>query len=547
MTIPGDELLFLPLGGSGEIGMNVNLFGCQGKWIMVDLGMTFADPSLPGVELVLPDLTFIERNRDRLLGVVLTHGHEDHLGAVPYLAGDLKVPVYATPFTAGLLREKLKSDGFDDAIKVKTVSMGATLELGPFKIRYVHLAHSIPEGNALVIETPYGRLFHTGDWKLDDEPLMGKPSTPEQLTAIGDSGVLALVGDSTNVFNREASGSEGEVRRAMLEVVKGRKGRVLVTTFASNAARVDTIGHVANETGRQLCVVGRSLDRIIRVAKASGYLKHLPPLIDPDEAMSLPPQSVLFVATGCQGEQRAALARIAAKEHNEIRLSKGDLVIFSSKQIPGNELAVGVLHNALVSQGVEVITEKGAHVHVSGHPGRPELEAMYGWIRPQIAVPVHGEMRHMTEHATLALSLGVPDAIVPTNGAVIRLAPDGPKKLREEAAGRLVLDGDVIVPADGLTMVQRRRLLFNGYLSVSLALQRGKLLGEPVFAVQGLPLEEDLDDFVAKAKREVVRIVETSNAKDVAGLSEKIRIAIRSQARDYTGKRPIAEVHIIKV
>ena len=370
---PGDELIFLPLGGSGEIGMNVNLYGCRGKWVMVDLGMTFADPSYPGVDLILPDLAFIEERKDDLLGIVLTHGHEDHIGAIPYLAADLGVPLYATPFTAGLIRGKLIEEGIDKEVKLHVIPMGGSLTLGDFKFRYAAMAHSIPEGNGLIIDTPYGRIFHTGDWKLDDQPQMGTPSTPEEMIALGDSGVLAMVGDSTNVFNAKASGSEAGVRDGLLEVIKGRKtGRVLVTTFASNAARLHTLGQVAIETGRQVCVVGRSMDRILGVARATGYLKDFPPVLSFDAAARLDPAKLLIICTGAQGEPAAALSRIASGSHQHLKLERGDCVIYSSKEIPGNELSIGIVQNALATRGVEVITERQAHVHVSGHPGKPE-------------------------------------------------------------------------------------------------------------------------------------------------------------------------------
>jgi ribonuclease J len=356
---PGNELLFLALGGSGEIGMNVNLYGCQGKWVMVDLGLTFADPAYPGIDLILPDLDFIERQTKNLLGIVLTHGHEDHIGAIPYLAADLGVPLYATPFTAGLIRGKLEDEGLAKKVKLHIIETGGSFDLGPFGFRYVPLAHSIPEGNGLLIDTPYGRIFHTGDWKLDADPLVGVPSTPAELEAIGDAGVLALVCDSTNVFNDKASGSEADVREGLATVVAAATGRVLVTTFASNAARVQTLGEVARQTGRKLCVAGRSLDRIIRVAKAAGYLADFPETVDFDTAMRLPRRDVLIIATGGQGESRAALARVAFDTH-ALKLSAGDLVVFSSKQIPGNEVAIGRIQNALAAKNIDMITDRHA-------------------------------------------------------------------------------------------------------------------------------------------------------------------------------------------
>jgi len=546
VTTPGNELLFLALGGSGEIGMNVNLYGTQGKWVMVDLGLTFADPGYPGVELILPDLSFIEERLDDLLGIVLTHGHEDHIGAIPYFAADLGVPLYATPFTAELIRGKLDEEGITDKVELHIIENEASFQLGPFGFTYVPLAHSIPEGNALLIDTPYGRIFHTGDWKIDEQPLLGVPSTAEELTAIGDQGVLALVCDSTNVFNEESSGSEADVRKGLDEVIGACEERVLVTTFASNAARLQTLGEVALDTGRKLCVAGRSLDRIIRVAKASGYLKGFPPTIDVDEAMKLPRREVMIIATGGQGEARAALARIAFDSH-PIKLAAGDTVVFSSKQIPGNELAIGRIQNALAAKGIEMVTERQAEVHVSGHPGRPDLALMYKWIRPEIILPVHGELRHMAEQARFAKAQGISKGIVQSNGTVVRLAPDGPRAIGQERVGRLVLDGDVILPADGSTINERRRIGQYGLIGVSVAIDaKGAVRGEPAILLQGLPVEEDRDDFLEDACLAAAEAA-AKGGRDQAKLREAIRLAVRRRASAWTGKKPVVDVSIIRV
>lgn len=550
MTTPGNELLFLALGGSGEIGMNVNLYGTQGKWVMVDLGLTFADPGYPGVELILPDLSFIEERAEDLLGVVLTHGHEDHIGAIPYLATDLGVPLYATRFTAALIQGKLDEEGISDKVDLRIIENEGSFQLGPFGFTYVPLAHSIPEGNALLIETPHGRIFHTGDWKIDNEPLLGIPSTAAELSAIGDKGILALVCDSTNVFNEEASGSEADVRKGLDEVVAACKARVLVTTFASNAARLQTLGEVAQDTGRKLCVAGRSLDRIIKVAKASGYLKNFPPILGVEEAMKLPPREVMIIATGGQGEARAALSRVAFDSH-PIKLSAGDTVVFSSKQIPGNEIAIGRIQNALAAKRIDMVTDRQAEVHVSGHPGRPELKAMYEWIRPEIILPVHGELRHMAEQARFAKGLGVPHGIVQSNGTVVRLAPDGPKAIGQERVGRLVLDGDVILPADGSTMNERRRVAQYGYIGVTIALDgKSQLRGDPVLQLQGIPVEEDREDFLDDAGAAAVEAVAKSvksGGRDENRLKEAVRLAVRRRATSWTGKKPVVEVSIIRV
>ena len=543
--IPGKELLFCALGGSGEIGMNVNLYGCEGQWLMVDLGLTFADPQYPGVELILPELDFIERQRDRLAGIVLTHGHEDHIGALPYLAEDLKVPLYATPFTAGLIAGKLEEEGLTGLVPLHVVPRDSTVEVGPFRVTYVALAHSIPEGNGLLIETPYGRIFHTGDWKLDETPVLGEPSSAETLARIGDEGVLALVCDSTNVFQEEASGSEAGVHQGLLQEVSNARGRVLVTTFASNAARLKTIGEVAVETGRQVCIAGRSLNRILNVAQATGYLLDFPPPLSFDDAMRLPRDKVLIIATGGQGEPRAALGRIAIGNH-DLKLSQGDTVIFSSKIIPGNEIAIGRIMNALSDLGAIIVTERQAHVHVSGHPGRPELAAMYDWIRPRIIVPVHGEPRHMAEQARFALAHGVPEAVVQRNGDVIRLAPGEPKKLDEVRVGRLVLDGDVILPADGATMNERRRMSYTGLIAVTLAVGKDRqLAGEPVVRPFGIPVEEDRDDFIADATDSARRAFDPKAGEEQ--MREAVRLAVRRCATAWTGKKPLVEVTLLRV
>jgi ribonuclease J len=537
---PEDELLFLALGGSGEIGMNVNLYGCDGKWVMVDLGMTFADPYYPGVELILPDLAFIEERRADLLGVVLTHGHEDHIGAIPYLAADLGVPLYATPFTADLVSRKLEEAGLAGELELNVIQREhGSIRLGPFEVTYIPLSHSIAEGNALLIETPYGRVFHTGDWKLDEEPIVGEPTTEEELCELGDEGVLALVCDSTNVFNAEASGSEGAVYRGLLEEVKRWSGRrVLVTTFASNVARLHTLGEVAKATGRQLCVAGRSLDRIIEVGQDNGYLEDLPPPIDFDTAMGLPRGEVLIVATGGQGEPRAALARIAVDSH-PISLSEGDVVLFSSRQIPGNEISIGRVQNQLSARGIVMVTDRQSAIHVSGHPGRPELEALYSWIRPQVLVPVHGEMRHMAEQARLGLANGIPQAVVQKNGDLVRLAPGRAGKVGEVQAGRLVLDGDIIVPADGEAVTARRRIARDGMLVVVLD-AKGRAHIEGI----GLPLDEDYPTFVAEAQADVAKALGAlkGRSRDREAVVEAARLAARRAATRWSGKKPQVRV-----
>jgi ribonuclease J len=541
---PSNELIFVALGGSGEIGMNVNLYGCNGKWLMVDLGMTFSGNEYPGVDLVFADLEFIEENRDDLIGVVLTHAHEDHIGAVPYFAADLDVPLYATPFTARLVAQKLEEAGLAASVELKVIDHLDRFQLGPFGIRYVPLAHSIAEGNALLIDTPHGNIFHTGDWKLDDEPQIGVPATVQELTRIGDDGVLALVCDSTNVFNPLPSGSEGGVLRGLHEEVAKHKGRrVLVTTFASNVARLQTLGTVARDANRKLCIAGRSLDRIIAAGKASGYLKDFPEIIDFDRAMNLPRGEVMIVATGGQGEPRAALARIAEGNH-PIALEEGDVVLFSSREIPGNEIAIGRIQNILAGRGVVLVSGKQSPIHVSGHPGRPELEALYSWIRPQVLVPVHGEVRHMREQNRVGMASGIKQTVFQKNGDLVRLAPGKAGKFGEVRAGRLVLDGDIIAPADGEAMVMRRRIARDGVLSVAVASS-----GNAKVASLGLPLVEDYDAFIAEAEADVgaaLAKLKSADKADPAKRSEAARLAARRAAQRWSGKKPQVQVMFLE-
>ncbi len=538
---PENELLFLALGGSGEIGMNVNLYGCEGKWLMVDLGMTFSGGEYPGVDLVFADLEFIEERTRDLVGIVLTHAHEDHIGAVPYFAGELGVPLYATPFTADLVARKLEEAGLLGEVELNIIEEDhGQIALGPFTVTYIPLAHSIAEGNALLIDTPYGRIFHTGDWKLDEEPIIGEPTTEEELREIGDEGVLALVCDSTNVFNPSPSGSEGTVHRGLMEEVGKHEGRrVLVTTFASNVARLQSLGEVARETGRTLCVAGRSLDRIIEVAQDNGYLADFPETVDFDTAMRLPRGEVMILATGGQGEPRAALARIADDNH-PIELVGGDVVLFSSRQIPGNELAIGRIQNKLAAKGVVMVTDRQSLIHVSGHPGRPELEALYEWLQPEVLVPVHGEIRHMLEQSRLGKTCGIAHNVRQSNGDVVRLAPGDPGVIGQVRAGRLVLDGDIIVPADGEAIAMRRRIASEGVMMVVLA--RGQ---RPLIEALGLPLDEDMPDFLLEAEDDILKAIgklKGRDAGDPAAVHEAARLAARRAARRWAGKSPQVRV-----
>ncbi len=490
-----DELVFLPLGGAGEIGMNLNLYGFgpeeTRQWIMVDLGVTFGDERTPGVDLIMPDPAFIEERRDDLLGLVLTHAHEDHIGAVAHLWPRLRCPVYATPFTAALVRGKLMEAGIEGEVPLHTVPLGGRISLGPFDLELVTLTHSIPEPNALAIRTPLGLVLHTGDWKIDPDPVVGDDMDVTRLTEIGDEGVRAIVCDSTNVFSPGVSGSEADVAKSLIEVIRACPQRVAVTTFASNVARLESIARAAAACDRHVILVGRAMFRVVGAAREAGYLADVPPFLTEHDAGYLPPDKVLFICTGSQGEPRAALARIVEDSHPNITLSKGDTVIFSSRIIPGNESSIFELQNRLAERGIRVITEKDHFVHVSGHPCRDELARMYQWIRPQVSVPVHGEARHLAEHAALARELQVPESVVLRNGLMVRLAP-GPAEIVDEApSGRLYLDGDVLIDAEEGAVQERRRLAFAGSVFVSLVLDRdGKVRGDPQVRLLGLP-EED--------------------------------------------------------
>ncbi len=545
-----EQLIFLPLGGSGEIGMNLNLYGIGDQWIMVDFGMSFAGDHFPGVDLVLPDITFIEERVDMLKGIVLTHAHEDHIGAIPYLWAQLRVPMYATPFTAHLIRKKLAEVGLLDEAEIIEIPIGGSFSIEPFDITYVPLPHSIAEGNALKIDTPHGTIFHTGDWKLDASPQIGMPACEKTLSKIGDDGVLAMVGDSTNAFSTKSAGSEQDVYDNMLELVSGLKNRVLISTFASNIARVQTIGRIAKETGRHLAIFGRSLHRVTEAAKETGYLKDFPEIMDEEHVMDLPRDKVLVMSTGCQGEARAALSRIAEGQFKKFSLAADDHVLFSSKIIPGNEISIGRLINGLIEKGVDVITEHDAFIHVSGHPGQPDLEAMYGWIRPEMAVPVHGEVRHMTKHAKLAKGWGVGKTLVPKNGDIIRLAPDGPVKIDQAPYGKLVVDGSCIIPADGEVMAERRRLLHHGHLVVAVALDRnGDMSSEAECVSYGIPGWQEggaLEDRALDIIEQVIDNMPKQKLFDDGVVDEAIRRAVRKMLSLEIGKKPIVQVRVLR-
>jgi ribonuclease J len=546
-----NDLIFVPLGGAGEIGMNLNLIGHAGKWLMLDLGVTFGDDLTPGVEVMMPDPQFIAGRREDLLGIVLTHAHEDHIGAVPYLWSRLKAPLYATPFTASVLRRKLQEVGLADVAVITEVEPESRFRIGPFALELVTLTHSIPEPNAVVVRTEAGTIFHTGDWKFDPDPLIGEVADEDALRRIGDEGVLALIGDSTNVFREGSSGSEAAVRESLIELVGGLEGRVVIAAFASNVARLETIAAAAEASGRHAALVGRSLWRIYDAARENGYLTEIPRFLTEEEAAHLPRDRVLLACTGSQGEPRAALPKIAAGAHPHIVLEPGDTVIFSSRIIPGNERAIGRLHNALSALGVHVISEHDHFVHVSGHPARDELVRMYQLIRPRIAVPVHGEGRHLAEHARLAADCQVAERVVALNGEVVRLTPGKAGVVETVPAGRLALDGMVLVPIEGPALKERKRLMWNGVAVATVVVNgQGGLVAPPQITLQGIPDDpavEDLKGMIGEAIAEAVADLPAPRRRDDEEVREAARKAARRALRELRGKRPPTEIHVVRV
>jgi ribonuclease J len=551
--VPGkDDLLFLPLGGTGEIGMNLNLYGHAGKWLMIDCGVTFGDDNAPGVDVIMPDPDFIERRRDNLVALVLTHAHEDHLGAVAYLWKRLRCPVYATPFTATVLRDKLEQAGILGEVPLTVIGMSERFEIAPFDLQLITLTHSIPEPNAVVLRTPLGTVLHTGDWKLDPDPLVGDTTDEAALKQLGDDGVLAMIGDSTNALVEGESGSEAEVRDSLMKLVGEYKTRVAVACFASNIARVQTIAEAAAAHGRSVVLAGRSLWRITEAARANGYLADIANFVSEKEAAALPRDKVLLICTGSQGEPRAALPRIARDDHAHVKLVEGDVVIFSSRIIPGNEVSIGRLQNQLASMGVKVITERDHFVHVSGHPARDELTHMYQWVRPQIAVPVHGETRHLHGHAELALACQVPFAPIISNGDVVRLSADGPEIVGQDQTGRLAVDGTELLPIGDETLRSRNRMLQNGFAILTLAIdQSGRVLDEPQLSAPGILSDSDSDldlaDDILDDVLDMISAMPPAQLRDDEALSEQARRVVRRGFRERRGKNPTTQVHLVRL
>ena len=546
-----NALYFVPLGGTGEIGMNLNVYGYAGDWLIIDCGVTFGDDTQPGIEVVMPDPGFIVERRDRLLGIVATHAHEDHIGAIPYLWTQLRCPIWATAFTASLLRAKLAEAGLADQVRITVVPLSGRFTIGPFNLELITLTHSIPEPNAIALRTPVGTVLHTGDWKFDPDPLIGATADETALRRIGDEGVLALIGDSTNALRPGVSGSEADLRRSLTELIGRYDARVAVACFASNVARLETIARAAAVHGREVALVGRSLWRIDKAARENGYFADLPRFLTEDEAGYIPRGRIVLICTGSQGEPRSALARIARDDHPHIVLETGDVVIFSSRIIPGNEKAINRLQNGLVRFGVEIVTEEDHFVHVSGHPARDELVRMYQMVRPRVAIPVHGEARHLIAHAQLAGECQVQQPLVIQNGDVVRLAAAGASVVDEVAVGRLASDGRGLLPLNGTALKDRRRVTFNGTAVATLVLDRyGRLAAPVTMSVIGV-VERGAADVAAPALRSAVeRAVDelpTGSRRDDEAVRDAVRRALRRTLNERFGKRPLVEIHLVRI
>ena len=550
-----EQLLFCPLGGSGEIGMNLNLYAYgkpeNQKWLIVDVGVTFADDSVPGIDLIYPDPGFIVEKKDDVLGIILTHAHEDHIGAIAHIWPKLKCNIYATPFTAVLVREKFKEKKIDVSNYLKIVELNGSLRLDPFNIEFVTLTHSILEPNGLKITTPTGTVLHTGDWKCDPNPLIGNTIDEKKLKQIGDEGVIAMICDSTNVFSMGRSGSEMDVRKNMLKIIERLKKRIIVTSFASNVARMESVFYCAEKTGRQISLVGRSMHRIFNAARECGYLKNVIDPLDSRDIKSIGREKIIYLCTGSQGEPMGAMMRIANYIHPDVLLERGDAVVFSSKIIPGNEKKLYKLHNQLIREGIEVISEDNEFIHVSGHPNREDLKDMYNWVRPKSIIPVHGEERHMIEHAKFAKEMQVPYTMKVENGDIVRLSAEGKPEIYDKApSGKLFVDGNIPVEEDSRSIKERRNISANGILDVTILITpKGNIHNKPIFNYKGLPIDNDedyqyeLENIIEKTARSFS--LNNHNQKD--NIIDALKISCRKITKDMTGKKPVTNIKLIRI
>ena len=550
-----DELIYCPLGGAGEIGMNMNLFGYgqedDHKWIMVDVGVTFADDSIPGVDLIYPDPGYAEDKKDNFLGIILTHAHEDHIGAITHVWPKFKCKIYATPFTAALVTEKFREKKIDITSYLQIVQLGSTINLKPFKIEFITMTHSIVEPNGLRIETPAGSILHTGDWKCDPNPLVGDNMNSKRLIEIGKEGVLTMICDSTNVLSVGRSGSEKDVRDSMLKIIEKQKKRVIVTSFASNVARMETIFYCAEKTGRNISLVGRSMHRIYKAAKQCGYLSDVIEPIDPRDAKNISSEKIIYLCTGSQGEPMGAMNRISNYIHPDVFVEAGDTVIFSSKIIPGNEKKLYKLHNQLVREGINVISEETDFVHVSGHPNRDDLKDMYEWIQPNSIIPVHGEQRHMLEHISFAKKLNVPHPIKVENGDIVRIFPgDSPEVFDKAPYGKIFLDGNIGVEEESKSIKERRNISQNGHLNITVIITtQGNIHNTPIVNFMGIPIL-NTEEFKISIQDEIDKIAKSfslNNKKQEENFKDALKVTCRKFTKEKTGKRPITNINLVRI
>ena len=555
MAKGGQELVYCSLGGAGEIGMNLNLFGYgkpgEYKWIIVDIGVTFSDDNIPGIEVILPNPEFIVNQKENLLGIVLTHAHEDHVGAIAHLWPMLECPIYATPFTAAIVREKFKELKINIGNHLKIVKLSGNVKLGVFDIDYVTLTHSILEPNGLAISTPEGLLLHTADFKIDDDPLIGEKTDVKKLTELGKKGVLAMICDSTNIFNLGSTGSESSVRTGLLTVLEKMKNRIVITSFASNVARMETVFKVAEKIGRQVCLVGRSMNRIYQLARQCNYLQDIKVPIDVRDAKKIPKNKIVFLCTGSQGEQRAALARIANGTHPDLHLEKGDNVIFSSRIIPGNEKKLYKIFNDLSKSEINVLSEENSMIHVSGHPAREDLKKMYNWAKPKILIPVHGEQRHMAEHINFAKEMGVKFPVKVNNGEIIRLAPGEPQVIDKVTSGRVYLDGKVLIDNDSPVLKERRNMAANGYMEITVLISKnGQIKNNPIITLKGIPLIEEDESEIEYDLEDVVmdtcKTFNLNNSKQEKNLIDTLKGNCRKLINDKSGKKPLVNINLVR-
>ncbi len=550
-----EELIFCPLGGSGEIGMNMNLFAYGNpdnrKWIIVDIGVTFADDAIPGVDLIYPDPGFIVDKKDDLLGIVLTHAHEDHIGAIAHIWPKLKCKIFATPFTSVLILEKFKEKKIDVTGYLEVVQLNSIVDLSPFKIEFVTLTHSILEPNGLKIETPVGNILHTGDWKCDPDPLTGDSMNSKRLIEIGEEGVLTMICDSTNVFSAGRAGSELDVRKNMLKLMERLKKRIIITSFASNVARMESAFYCAEKTGRQIALVGRSMHRIYKAARQCGYLQNVIEPLDARDAKNISREKIVYLCTGSQGEPMGAMNRISNYTHPDVFVERGDAVIFSSKIIPGNEKKLYKLHNQLVREGIEVISEDSEFIHVSGHPNREDLKDMYDWIKPRSVIPVHGEHRHMIEHINFAKEMQVPYPVRVENGDIVRIYPgDKPEVYDKAPSGRLYVDGSISVEEDAQSIKERKNLSTNGLIEATLIITpNGNIHNKPLLTFRGLPIYEK-DEFTFNLEEEIEKIAKTfslNNKKQESNLIDALKITCRKYTKEKLGKRPYTNINLVRI